>query len=61
VKKPGQDIDKSAILEFLSDKVAKWWLADEIIFVDSLPLGATGKVQKMELRRKYGDVLAAAS
>ncbi|CAG2150601.1 3-methylmercaptopropionyl-CoA ligase [Cupriavidus yeoncheonensis] len=57
VKKPGQEVDKAAVLDFLGNKVARWWLPDEVIFVDSLPMGATGKVQKMDLRRKYADVL----
>ncbi|HSV60752.1 MAG TPA: 3-(methylthio)propionyl-CoA ligase [Variovorax sp.] len=57
VKKPGQEVDKAAVLDFLGDKVAKWWLPDEVIFVDSLPMGATGKVQKMDLRQKYASVL----
>ena len=61
VKKPGAEVDKAAMLDFLADKVAKWWLPDEVIFLDGLPLGATGKVQKMDLRRKYADVLVSAS
>ena len=61
VKKPGQQVDKAAVLDFLGDKVAKWWLPDEVIFVYSLPMGATGKVQKMDLRQKYADVLSAVA
>lgn len=59
VKQPGQEIDKAAILQFLADRVARWWLPDEVIFLDSLPLGATGKVQKVELRRRYAHVLSS--
>ncbi|MBS27315.1 MAG: long-chain fatty acid--CoA ligase [Alphaproteobacteria bacterium] len=40
---------------YLSDKVAKWWLPDDTILTDELPLGATGKVLKTELREKFGD------
>jgi 3-(methylthio)propionyl---CoA ligase len=61
VKKPGHAADKEDILAHLADKVAKWWLPDEVIFLDALPLGATGKVQKMELRRDYADVLDRAA
>ena len=57
VTKPGQTVDKAEILAYLADKVAKWWLPDEVIFLDALPLGATGKVQKMELRHQYADML----
>ena len=37
----------------MSDKVAKWWLPDEIVFLKELPHGATGKLQKFELREEY--------
>ncbi|CAL8476841.1 3-(methylthio)propionyl-CoA ligase [Caballeronia sp. S22] len=58
VTKPGQTVNKAEILAYLEDKVAKWWLPDEVIFLDALPLGATGKVQKMTLRQQYANVLA---
>ncbi|MBC8637759.1 long-chain-fatty-acid--CoA ligase [Caballeronia sp. EK] len=58
VTKPGQTVNKAEILAYLEDKVAKWWLPDEVIFLDALPLGATGKVQKMTLREQYANVLA---
>jgi len=41
------------IQNFLSEKVPKWWIPEKVIFVDSLPIGATGKVQKNELRAKF--------
>jgi fatty-acyl-CoA synthase len=41
------------VLEFLADQVAKLWLPDEVIFVDALPIGPTGKVQKTVLRERY--------
>ena len=47
--------EKDSIIEFLSDKVAKWWLPDEIIFLKELPHGATGKLQKFELREEYNN------
>lgn len=56
VRKPGQSIDKTQILDFLAERVAKWWLPDDVLFVDSLPLGGTGKVQKNELRQRHGAV-----
>ena len=36
--------------------MAKWWVPDEVIFLESLPVGGTGKVQKAQLREKYGHV-----
>ena len=42
-----------SIVAFLEGKIAKWWIPDDIVFVDALSYGATGKVQKMELRRRF--------
>ncbi|WP_426610469.1 AMP-binding enzyme [Bradyrhizobium sp. McL0616] len=42
-----------SIYSFLEGKIAKWWMPDDIVFVEALVYGATGKVQKMELRRHY--------
>jgi len=42
-----------AVLSFLEGKIAKWWMPDDVIFVEALTYGATGKVQKMELRRRF--------
>jgi fatty-acyl-CoA synthase len=54
VPAPGASPSKASILEFLEGQVAKWWLPDDVIFVEELPLGATGKVQKAKLRAEYG-------
>ncbi|MDH3207036.1 MAG: long-chain fatty acid--CoA ligase [Gemmatimonadota bacterium] len=43
-----------SVIEYLEGTLAKWQLPDEVIFVDALPMGATGKVQKTQLREKYG-------
>jgi fatty-acyl-CoA synthase len=51
----GEAIEKESILEFLGSKVAKWWLPDEIVFLKELPHGATGKLQKFELRDEYNN------
>ena len=58
VRKADQSLDKVQILDFLAQRVAKWWLPDEVLFVDSLPLGGTGKVQKNELRQRHGSVFS---
>ncbi|KFN42591.1 long-chain-fatty-acid--CoA ligase [Arenimonas oryziterrae] len=58
VRKPGQSVEKDDLLAFLRDRVASWWLPEEILFVDALPVGGTGKVQKGPLREKYGSIFA---
>ena len=55
VTNSGDPIEKDSIIEFLTDKVAKWWLPDEIVFLKELPDGATGKLQKFELREEYNN------
>jgi len=50
---PGASPTKEAVLDFLEGQVSKIWLPDEVVFLDSLPLGATGKVQKAVLRERY--------
>ena len=55
VTNDGEPVEKAGILEFLASKVAKWWLPDEIIFLKELPHGATGKLQKFELRAEYNN------
>lgn len=59
VPKPEKSLEKQEIIDFLAERVAKWWVPDEVIFVQSLPVGGTGKVQKSDLRLKYGDVFTA--
>jgi fatty-acyl-CoA synthase len=56
VRKPHTNVSREAILEFLAQRLARWWVPDDVIFLDSLPVGGTGKVQKTVLREKYGNV-----
>jgi fatty-acyl-CoA synthase len=58
VRKPGQEVSKEEILSFLAERVAKWWVPDDVVFLDALPVGGTGKVQKGDLRKQYGGVFA---
>ena len=58
VRKPGQTVEKQEILDFLATKVAKWWVPDDVVFLESLPVGGTGKVQKNDLRKEYGGVFS---
>jgi fatty-acyl-CoA synthase len=55
VRKAGADAGKADILDYLKDKVAKWWMPDDVVFVDEIPHTATGKIQKLTLRRQFGD------
>ncbi len=59
VRKPDSTVTSEEILSFLSNHVAKWWIPDEVLFVDTLPVGGTGKVQKNDLRKQYGGVFNA--
>jgi acyl-CoA synthetase (AMP-forming)/AMP-acid ligase II len=58
--RPGSEPSKESILEFLSSRIVKWWLPDDVIFVDSLPHTATGKLLKTELRARYHGHLAVS-
>jgi fatty-acyl-CoA synthase len=55
VKKPGAELTRDQLLAFYDGKIAKWWTPDDVIFVDSIPLGATGKMQKIKLREQFKD------
>jgi fatty-acyl-CoA synthase len=53
MKKPGADIGKEELLGFLKDRIAKWWMPDDVAFVDSIPHTATGKILKTRLREDF--------
>ncbi|WP_342119408.1 3-(methylthio)propionyl-CoA ligase [Pseudoduganella sp. OTU4001] len=53
VRKADQELERGAMLAYLEQKVAKWWLPDDVVFVDELPHTATGKLQKMKLREQF--------
>ncbi len=55
VCKPGQSVERAALMRFLEGEVAKWWLPDDIVFVESLPHTATGKLLKTDLRQRFRD------
>jgi acyl-CoA synthetase (AMP-forming)/AMP-acid ligase II len=58
VRKPGKPVEREEILAFLTERVAKWWVPDDVVFLDALPVGGTGKVQKGDLRKQYGGVFS---
>jgi fatty-acyl-CoA synthase len=61
VRKAGSEVTPDEILAHLSGHVAKWWLPDEIVFVESLPHTATGKLLKTALREQYRDYRLASA
>lgn len=58
VRKQGQALEREEMLGFLSRQLARLCVPDEVIFLESLPVGGTGKVQKAVLREKYGNVFS---
>jgi 3-(methylthio)propionyl---CoA ligase len=61
MKKAGAAVTREELLAFFDSKVAKWQVPDDVAFVDAIPLGATGKMQKMKLREQFkGYVLPTA-
>ena len=55
VKKPGLELSRDALIKFYDGKTAKWQIPDDVVFVDAIPLGATGKMQKLKLREILRD------
>ena len=55
VAREGKSPSRDDILEHLAGQVAKWWLPDDVVFLDELPHTATGKVLKLELRKQFRD------
>ena len=55
VKRPGMDVTREELIKFYDGKTAKWQIPDDVIFVDSIPLGATGKILKTKLREMLKD------
>ncbi len=55
VMRPGAVLNRDSVMTALAERVAKWWLPDDIQVVESLPIGATGKVQKNLLREQFAD------
>ncbi|MDP2019549.1 MAG: 3-(methylthio)propionyl-CoA ligase, partial [Hydrogenophaga sp.] len=55
VKKPGTDVTRDELLAFYDGKTAKWQVPDDVVFVDAIPLGGTGKMQKTKLRELLKD------
>jgi fatty-acyl-CoA synthase len=55
VLKDGQSATKEELLEFLAPRVAKWWLPDDVVFIDEVPKTSVGKFSKKDLRTRFAD------
>ena len=55
VPKPGRKPGKEEMLAFMTGKIAKWWLPDDVVLVEAIPHTATGKIQKTKLREMFRD------
>jgi len=55
VKRPGAQVTGEELLAYYAGKVAKWWIPDDVQFLDAIPLGATGKILKTKLREQFRD------
>ncbi|KPU88654.1 long-chain fatty acid--CoA ligase [Variovorax paradoxus] len=55
VKKPGAEVTREELLKFYEGKTAKWQIPDDVVFVEAIPLGATGKILKTRLREQLKD------
>jgi len=53
--KQGSTATREEILGYLNGKIAKWWMPDDVVFTDKIPLGATGKINKLALRATFKD------
>jgi len=59
--RPGERATREEILSFLEGKIARWWMPNDVLFVDEIRLGATGKIDKQRLRELYGSSALASS
>jgi len=55
VPRPGEPPTREELLQWLDGRIAKWWIPDDVAFVDKIPLTATGKISKLELRQQFKD------
>jgi len=55
VKRPGAEVTREELLKFYDGKTAKWQIPDDVLFVETIPLGATGKILKTKLREQFRD------
>jgi fatty-acyl-CoA synthase len=61
VVKPGETVTKEEIISFLEPRVAKWWLPDDVVFIDEVPKTSVGKFSKKTLRDRFADYVLPTS
>jgi fatty-acyl-CoA synthase len=54
-REEGSNVDADVVLAYLDGKIAKWWMPNDVAFVEEIPHTATGKIQKMDLRKQFQD------
>ncbi|MBS1837472.1 MAG: fatty acid--CoA ligase, partial [Actinobacteria bacterium] len=50
---PGEELTKEEVIDFLDGRVAKWWLPDDVVFIDEVPKTSVGKFSKKDLRDRF--------
>ena len=55
IPKEGSNLTKESVLSYMEGKIAKWWMPDDVVFVEEIPHTATGKIQKLTLREQFKD------
>lgn len=55
VRGPGDPASRETVLGFLGGRIARWWMPDDVVFVDAIPHTAAGKIQKTALREQFRD------
>lgn len=58
--RPGATVDRAGMRGFLTGKVASWWLPDDVVTIEAMPVSGTGKILKGELRRMFAAHVAAS-
>jgi fatty-acyl-CoA synthase len=53
VRREGSALDGAALKEHMRGRAARWWLPDDVVFVDRMPMTATGKIHKLTLRERF--------
>jgi fatty-acyl-CoA synthase len=61
IKRPGESLTREEMLTFFNGKIAKWWMPDDVVFVDDIPHTATGKIQKLALRQQFKDYVLSGT
>lgn len=55
IRAAGAELEPAEMLAWLEGKIAKWWIPNDVVFVDEIPHTATGKIKKIELRKQFAD------